>query len=336
VLADPGVDAVLLIHAPTAIVPAEEIAAACTPVLTAATKPALTCWMGGEAVRAAAVHCAAQGLPVYETPEEAVDGYRSASRHQRLRRQLLKAELPPVGEPALRVVLDGLLQPARLARREWLSEVEAKAVLEACGIPVVRTQVAPDPPSAGRIAAALGLPVALKILSPDITHKTDVGGVALGLVGAAAVEAAAQAMRQTVATRRPDARIDGYTVQPMVDRSAGEELLVGIASDATFGRVLLFGAGGIAVELKADKALELLPVDAATADSLIDRTRIARLLAGYRGRPPADRGAIVHALLRLSALADAAPDVAELDINPLLATDRGVVALDARIRLRMP
>ena len=332
-LADPQVDAVLLIHAPTAIVPAEEIAAACAPLLAGASRPALTCWMGGEAVRSAAAQCTAQGLPVYETPEEAVDGFLSAVHYQRLRDRLSRPTPSPPA-PELVAVLDALLAPARQAQRAWLSEVEAKSVLAACGIPVVATQTVADPAAAGRLAAELGVAVALKILSPDITHKSDVGGVALGLLGAAAVETAARAMQVTVAARCPAARLEGYTVQPMVDRGEGEELLVGIATDRTFGRVLLFGAGGIACELKADKALDLLPVDAVAAEALIARTRVARLLAGYRGRPAADQAAIVEALLRLSALAVAAPDIAELDINPLLAMARGVIALDARIRLQ--
>ena len=336
VLADPQVDAVLLIHAPTAIVPAEEIAAACLPVSKPGAKPLLTCWMGGEAVRTAAEACAAAGLAVFETPEEAVDGFVDAVRHRTLRAALAAPRSVAPVPAALQAELDRLLTAARSAGREWLSEAEAKAMLAACGIPVVATQVAADETDAGRIAEALAVPVALKLLSPDITHKSEVGGVVLGLAGRDATEAAARSMRERVAALRPAARLEGFTVQPMVDRTAGEELLLGIATDPTFGRILLFGAGGVAAELKADKALELLPIDAVQASALIDRTRVVRLMAGYRGRAALDRTGVEQALQSLDLLARAVPDLLELDINPLLATPAGVIALDARIRLRIP
>ncbi|MEN9705345.1 MAG: hypothetical protein RLZZ393_1224, partial [Pseudomonadota bacterium] len=331
VLADPGVDAVLLIHAPTAIVPAAEIAAECLPVIDGSTKPVLTCWMGGDAVRDAAAACTGRGIAVFETPEEAVQGFVDALRYRAVRLQAPDEGADAPLPDALRARVDPLLAAAREQGREWLDEAEAKAVLEACGIPVVRTQVAQDAADAGRIAATLGLPVALKILSPDITHKSDVDGVALGLSGATATEAAAHAMQDRVRRLRPDARLQGFTVQPLVDRGAGEELLLGIATDPCFGRVLLFGAGGVAAELKADKSLELLPVDAPTAAAQVARTRVARLLQAHRNRPAIDRKGIESALCALSQLALAAPDIAELDINPLLATPDGVVALDARI-----
>jgi acetyltransferase len=331
---DPGVDAVLLIHAPTAIVPAELIAAACIPVMQQGARPSLCCWMGGEAVRLASAQCSAAGLAVYETPEEAVEGFLQAYRHAQLRRAL------PVGPASAQAVPEGLaarlaalLAPARAEARSWLTQLEAKAVLGAVGIPVSATHEALDVAQAVAAAGAIGGPVALKILSPDITHKSDVGGVALDLDGGAAVQAAAQAMLSRVAAALPAARITGFVVEPMIDRSAAQELIAGIASDATFGRFVLIGAGGTAVEVLADRAIDLLPVDAEQARELITRTRVYRLLRGYRGRPAADFAALEQTLLKLSLLAQLVPDLCELDINPLLAGAGGVIALDARIRL---
>jgi acetyltransferase len=334
-LADPGADAVLLIHAPTAIVPAEQIAAACIPVMQQATRPVLSCWMGGEAVREAVRLCSHAGLAVYATPEEAVDGFLQASRHYRLRETLTQSLLPPAALPAADVAaIDALLDPVRAAGREWLTEPEAKAVLAAVGIPVVTTRIAASVAELASLAAQIGGQLALKILSPDITHKSDVGGVALDLAGPQAVEAAALQMLERVGAACPGARIEGFALQRMIDRSQSLELIVGLASDATFGRFALFGAGGKAVEVLADRALELLPLDTPLATALVARTRISRLLAGYRDVPPVPPGAIEDVLVRLSALAAAVPDLTELDINPLLASASGVIALDARIRLK--
>ena len=334
-LADPGNDAVLLIHAPTAIVPAELIAQACIPVMRASRRPVLSCWMGGGAVSAAIRLCSAAGLAVYDTPEEAVEGFLQASRREQLRQSLPALDAVPVPAPAgLGQALAALLAPVRQARREWLTEPQAKAVLAACGIPVVGTQTARDVAQAVALAESIGGRVVLKILSPDLTHKSDVGGVALGLAGAEAVAAAARAMLAAVARNAPTARIEGFAVQPMIERATSQELLVGIATDATFGRFVVFGAGGKAVEVLADRGIDLLPLDRAQARALIRRPRIARLLQGYRDTPAVDLAALEEVVLRLSLLASLVPDLVELDINPLLASAQGVIALDARMRLR--
>ena len=333
-LADPQVDAVLLVHAPTAIVPAEQIAAACVPVIAASDRAVLTCWIGGEAVEAARHCCTAAGLPVFETPEEAIEGFLLA-RHQTRLRQALQS-------PPERVVpfsadlcrdLRTLVAPVLAAGRQWLTEPEAKSVLALAGIPVVQTVTTRNAAEAVAAARQVGWPVVLKVLSPDITHKSDVGGVVLNLPDAAALESAVGAIKQAVGHHCPQARIEGFSVQRMVDRSTAQELILGLATDATFGRFALFGSGGKAVEVLADKAVELLPLDRSSATALIARTRVSRLLAGYRDQPPADLTAIAACLLRLSLLAEALPELCELDINPLLADEQGVVALDARIRL---
>jgi acetyltransferase len=178
----------------------------------------------------------------------------------------------------------------------------------------------------------MGGPVALKIASSDVTHKSDIGGVALGL-SPREVAPAATAMAAAFADRAPGARLDGFIVQPMIARPKAVELLAGMARDPTFGPVVLFGQGGVAVEVLADRSIGLPPLDDGLARDLIRRTRVAALLAGYRDRPAADLAAISDVLVRLAALALEIPEIRELDLNPLLADADGVLALDARIRL---
>jgi acetyltransferase len=175
--------------------------------------------------------------------------------------------------------------------------------------------------------------VVLKILSDDISHKSDVGGVKLDLRSRAAVRRAGEEMLAHIGSIRPQARLDGFTLSPMIDRPDSHELLVGMSVDATFGPLIMFGAGGTSVEVVADTSIAIPPLDMRLARDLVSRTRIARLLAGYRDRKPADIDAIARTLVRLSSLVVQHPEIREVDINPLLADDAGVIALDARIRL---
>jgi acetyltransferase len=223
---------------------------------------------------------------------------------------------------------------ALAAGRTVLSEPEAKAVLAAYGVPVVETRIAKDPAEAAAIARSLPGPIAIKILSPDISHKSEVHGVRLDLRTPEAVQAAAEAMLADVRQAAPDARIDGVTVQPMIARPGARELIAGLIDDATFGPVVLFGHGGTAVEIIADRALGLPPLNSVLARAMIERTRVAKLLAGYRNVPPADKAAIAEVLIRLADMAIDLPEIAELDVNPLLADAEGVLALDARIVVR--
>jgi acetyltransferase len=198
---------------------------------------------------------------------------------------------------------------------------------------VVPTRIVdPHPEGAAAAASSLGFPVVLKILSPQISHKSDVGGVALDLPDAAAVAAAAAAMLERVSVQRPDAVITGFTLQPMVRRPRALELIAGTHVDPLFGPVVLFGAGGTSVEVVADRAVALPPLNEPLARALVARTRIARLLAGWRDVPPADAAALHGVLIALAELVGAEPRIAELDLNPLLADARGVIALDARVR----
>ncbi|MBU0637573.1 MAG: GNAT family N-acetyltransferase, partial [Planctomycetes bacterium] len=226
-----------------------------------------------------------------------------------------------------------VIDAALRERRELLTEPEAKQVLAAYGIPVVETRVAKDPEEAARLAASIGLPVALKILSPDITHKSDVGGVALGLDTAEEVQAVAETMAARIAKNYPEALLAGFTVQKMAKRPRAHELIVGMTTDSIFGPVILFGRGGTAVEVIADRAVALPPLNMSLARHLISRTRVSRLLKGYRDRPAADFDAICLTLIQVSQLVVDRPEIVELDINPLFADDQGVLALDARVRV---
>jgi acetyltransferase len=297
--------------------------------------PVLTCWLGETAVEESRKLLSASRVPTYETPDEAVRAFMHLVRYRRNQELLLETprrigdSAPPDREAARAVARRALAEG-----RKVLTEPEAKAVLAAYGIPTVATRIARDAREAGRLAAEIGTPVALKILSPDISHKSDVGGVALGLAGAAAVAEAAEAMLRRVAEARPEAKVEGFVVQPMVARPRAQELLCGLAQDPAFGPVVLFGHGGTAAEVLADRAIGLPPLDDVLAREMIGRTKVSRLLAGYRDRPAVDLAAVADVLMTLGEIAVDLPEIAELDINPLLADADGVVCLDARIRLR--
>jgi acetyltransferase len=336
-LAAPEVDGVLFMHAPTAIVPAGDIARACLPLMQEASKPVLACWLGGATVAAARMACYEAGVASYSTPERAVAAWLQRVEYGRNQAALL--QLPSGKLDDFKPDLAGarsLLEQALHEGREWLDEEQAKTLLQAYGIPVVETRRARDAEEAVLAAMQIGFPVAIKVLSPQIVHKSDVGGIALGLASADEVRSAVMTMRQRVARLQPEAKVVGFTVQAMASRPGAHELIVGIASDAVFGPVVLFGEGGTAVELRKDRAVGLPPLNDRLARDLISRTRVGGLLAGYRGRPAVDDSALVGAMLRVSQMACDLPALAELDINPLLADGQGVLALDARIRVRRP
>jgi acetyltransferase len=218
--------------------------------------------------------------------------------------------------------------------REWLTEPEAKHVLEAYGIPIAPSYTVSDVKAAAAQAAKLAGPVALKILSRDITHKSDVGGVVLDLRSPAAVREAAEAMMERLRASRPDARLDGFTVGPMVERPDAFELIIGVKEDPQFGPVILFGHGGTAVEILADTTLALPPLNMNLAHEAMMRTRVYKLLQGFRGRAPAALNEVALTLIKVSQLIIDFAEIVELDVNPLIADEFGVMALDARIRVR--
>ncbi|OGB10808.1 MAG: GNAT family N-acetyltransferase [Burkholderiales bacterium RIFCSPHIGHO2_12_FULL_61_11] len=333
-LDDPGAQALLFMHAPTAIVPSAQIASACAPLMQAAVQPVLSCWLGGDAVKQARSIFAEAGIPSYESPEQAVGGFLQLADFHRNQTMLTQTppSIPQGFAPdlaAARRVIEAVLADGR----DLLSEPEAKSLLSAYAIPVVETRVVADAAQAGRAAAEIGFPVVLKILSPDISHKSDVGGVALKLETPQEVAQAAQVMLQRVGELRPDAALAGFTVQAMVRRAHAHELIVGASTDPIFGPVILFGQGGVAVEVIGDRAVALPPLNMALAADLVSHTRVSRLLAGYRDRVAIDHEALHLVLVKVSQLICDCPQVVELDINPLLADDQGVIALDARVKV---
>lgn len=331
---DQNIDATLFIHAPTAIVPSSEIASTLIPAAQGTPRNILACWLGGDSVSAARHMFADAGLPTYDTPEKAVRGFMQMVRFQQ--NQQLLMEVPPAGSHQYgedRSRARQVVRQVLASGRDMLSEFESKLVLGAYGIPIVETRVVETPEQAMSAATDIGYPVALKILSPDITHKSDVGGVVLNLGDGDAVSRAATAMLERLEVLQPKARLTGFTVQSMALRPEGRELIVGIATDPVFGPVILFGQGGIAVEITSDHAIALPPLNMILARDVISRTRVAKLLGGYRNRAPADIDAVCQTLIRISDMIVDIPELAELDINPLIADADGVIALDARIRV---
>lgn len=334
VLANPDSDAVCLIHAPTAIVPSDEIAVACAELVRTSSKNVLTCWIGGDGVMKGRDAFVQAGIPTFDTPEQAVRAFLHLVEYRR--NQELLREMPllaPVEVQPNRRAARRLIEQALQSGRDMLSEPEAKELLAAYGVPVVATRIAKDGEEALRHAAEIGFPVALKVLSPDITHKSDVGGVALNLASAEEVRLAAAGIARRVAQLRPDARLEGYTVQKMVRRPGAYELIVGATVDSIFGPVVLFGQGGTAVEVIGDRAVGLPPLNMKLARELVSGTRVSKLLKGYRDRAPANETAIDLALMQVSQIISECSEVIELDVNPLLADEQGVLALDARVRV---
>ena len=336
-LHDSQSDAILFIHAPTAIVSSVDIAKTIAPLLQKTTRNIVACWLGGDAVAQARHIFSEAGIPTYNTPEEAVRGFMQIVQYRRNQNLLMQVppSLPADFTPD-RAKAQAVIRDALAGGRRVLSEPEAKTMLAAYGIPVVQTRIAHTIEEAVQAAQQIGFPAAVKILSSDITHKTDVGGVVLDLETPDAVRAAATAMHKRLQELRPDARVQGFSVQAMARRPQAHELIVGVTTDPVFGPIILFGQGGIAVEVTADHAIALPPLNMVLARELISRTRVAKLLAGYRDRPPADIDAICRTLIQVSHLVTDIAEIAELDINPLLADSNGVIALDARAHVALP
>jgi acetyltransferase len=330
----PEVDTVIALHAPVAGEDAATIAAALAAAAQATrAAPVLVAWAGEATAAPQRAALAEAGLAVFPTPEAAVRG--ALYLWQDRRNRLAAAELPGREVLALspdRATVAALFAKLRAEGRLDLTEDEALSVLAAYGLPVVAGRIAPSIEHAVAAAGALGFPVVLKLRSPDIARKTEIGGVALGLRSGDAVRAAGAAMLDAARRHSPAARIEGFLVQREAAR--GQELRLRLAQDAMFGPFIGFGLGGTAAELLGDEVFDLPPLNDALAKGLVARSRAARLLAGYRDRKPADQEAVEAALVRLSQIAVDFPEILELGLNPLLARADGVVALDASCRLR--
>jgi acetyltransferase len=342
VLVKPSADGILVMNCPTALASSTDAAQAVLDAIAEApdpknVPPILTNWLGEEAASGGRQKFRAAGIPTYESPNDAIKGFFYLWQYTKAQESLMRT--PPkdtghttIADEAARAVM----RTAVRAGRTVLTEPESKAVLSAFGIPTVATRVAATPEEVADIAHALlkqTASVVVKILSDDISHKSDVGGVRLGLSTPQEAHHAAERMLLRARELQPDARVQGFTVQPMIMRKQAHELLMGVYEDQLFGPMILFGAGGTATEIIHDTAVALPPLDTTLALDLMAQTKICRLLEGYRDQPPADLAGIASALVRLSQLVIDCPAVKELDINPLLADEMGVIALDARIRI---
>ena len=336
---DPENDAVLAMNVPTALAAAGDCADAVAHVVQqerakrVAYKPVLAVWVGDDGRAAKAFDAAA--IPYYGSETDAIREFMHLVRYVEANRHLM--ETPPSvptefasdTETARQVIAEALA-----AGKTWLDALEVNRLFNAYGIPITPAVFARDGKEAAAAARpflAQGQGVVVKVLSPDIIHKSDVDGVRLNLTSEKAVEAETAGILRRAHAARPTARLTGVTVHPMVVRPKTRELIIGLADDLTFGPVIVFGSGGTAVEVTDDKALALPPLDMKLAGDLINRTRVSRLLNGYRNVPPADRQALELMLVKVAQLAADLPEVRELDLNPVLADDKGAIAVDARV-----
>jgi len=331
ILADPKVDAVLVLFVPPVGTDAAEVAAAIQRGGAGATKPVLTCFMGMHGVPAALSSLRQGRFPSYAFPEAGAIALSRAVRYGRwlARGPGSRPALPDVDTVAAREAL-----AASGVTDGWLPPETVRAVLAAYGIASPTTGAASTPEAAAALATEIGFPVAVKLASKTLTHKTDVGGVVLRVPDAASVAEAFRAMQSRLAARGLGEAMDGVVVQPMVP--PGVELFVGVTRTPDFGPLVAFGIGGIHVELWKDVVFRVHPLTDLDAAEMLGQIRGAQLLDGFRGGPVADRAAVVDTLLRIDRLVGDLPMVSELDLNPLVARGpgEGVLAVDARIRVR--
>jgi acetyltransferase len=330
--ADKDVDGILAIHSPKAGVDPIAVAKSVAGMLSTTYKPLLSCWMGDATVSEARVLLNDAGIASFRTPEAAVGAFGNISTFYQNQR-LLQQTPPPLSTLA-KPDIEGaqlLIESVLAERRKVLTEMESKTLLSSFHVPVTQTLLARSPTEAMMIATQLGFPVALKIDSPDIVHKSDVQGVALNLMSGTGVREAYVDMMERVAGLVPNARINGVTVQKMARARRGREISVGVVTDDPFGPVIVFGAGGVMIELIDDRSMELPPLNQFLARRLIERARVAETLAEWRGAAAVDLSALEQLLLRVSEMVCALPQLREMDINPIIVDEHGAVAVDARI-----
>lgn len=329
---DPGVDGVLVILTPQAMTEPLEVAQAMIELAGKFNKPLLTCWMGHVQISAARASFVSARIPTFRTPEAAIEAFSHITNFYRNQQQLAQIPGPlshqdPPHVAGARLVIESVLAE----KRNVLTEMESKALLAAFRIPVANTVVARSPGEAVQLAEEMGFPVAIKVNSKHITHKSDTGGVRLNVMNAVSVFAAYQDVISHVQTVRPDAVIDGVSVEPMIVKPNGRELMIGVTTDAVFGPVITFGAGGVTVEVMGDRAVALPPINNFLAKELIASTRISKLLGAFRNMPPINMEALESLLLRVSEMVCELPWLKEMDINPLIIDENGAIAADARV-----
>jgi acetyltransferase len=331
---DPNSDGLLVVLAPQGMTDPLHIAERLKPFAKEYGKPVLASWMGGNSVAAGESALNSAGIPTFSYPDTAARAFTYMWRYTYNLRALY--ETPTLTEHAelesSRSQVEQIIQNVRSKGRTLLTEVESKQLLSLCGIPTVETHVAASEDEAAKLASEIGFPVVLKLFSETITHKTDVGGVKLNLQEEAAVRSAYRVIQSSVAEKASPDQFSGVTVQPMV-KLDGYELILGSSVDPQFGPVILFGSGGQLVEVYRDRSLALPPLNTTLVQRMMEQTRIFTALKGIRGRKPVNMAALEQLLVRFSQLVLEQRWIAEIDINPLLASPGRLVALDARIVL---
>ncbi|MBK5915071.1 bifunctional acetate--CoA ligase family protein/GNAT family N-acetyltransferase [Rhodocyclus purpureus] len=329
---DPGVDGMLIMLAPQAMTNPMEVAKTVIEVSEQTSKPMLACWMGEEQVAEARQLLEEAQIPAFRMPETAIELFFHIATYYRNQKLLLQT--PEPSSRKQRAETEGakmLVEAVLQERRKVLSEMESKAILRAFRVPVAQTMVARTPTEALLLAEQLGFPIAMKVDSPDLVTKSDAGGVRLNLTSALAVRNAYHDIIETVRRKRPQARINGVSIEPYLDRPHGRELMVGVVRDPIFGPIITFGAGGSEVEIFSDRQVALPPLNRFLAKDLIKSTRAAKLLDEFRNMPPANREALEEVLLNISEMVCELPWLQELDLNPLIVDESGAIAADARI-----
>ena len=337
-LEDPGVDGAIVILTPQAMTQPTEVAEAVIKSAAKNKKPIMTSWMGGGQVEEARRRFNNAHVPDFGTLENAVDAFSYLARYNANQRLLLqtpagltRGQEPPDTEGA-RLIIEAVLTE----QRKILTEPESMAILNAFRVPTVRNAVAHSANEALIVAESIGFPIAMKVLSTDISHKSDAGGVRLNINSAQEVRGAYRQLLDNVQSRLPDAKISGVTVEKMYRSSNGRELMIGVIRDPVFGPVISFGSGGTTVEVMGDSAVSLPPLNRRLAIDLINRTKVSKLLGEFRNMPAVDIDKLIDVLLGVSAMACELPWLQEMDINPLIIDEAGIVAVDARMVVDYP
>ncbi|MDH3428821.1 MAG: bifunctional acetate--CoA ligase family protein/GNAT family N-acetyltransferase [Gammaproteobacteria bacterium] len=337
-LQDPGVDGAIVILTPQAMTRPTEVAEAVIKSAQRSDKPIMTSWMGGRQVEEARRRFSNARVPDFRTLENAVDAFSYLARYNKNQRLLLQTPAgltggqPPPDREGARLIIEAVLTE----QRKVLTEPESMAVLNAFRVPTVRNAVAHSANEALINAESIGFPIAMKVLSKDISHKSDAGGVRLNINSAQEVRSAYRQLVDEVQRRVPGANISGVTIEKMYRSANGRELMIGIIRDPVFGPVISFGSGGTSVEIMGDSAVSLPPLNRRLAIDLINRTRVSRMLGRFRQMPAVDIELLVDVLRSVSSMACELPWLQELDINPLIMDEAGIVAVDARIVVDYP
>ena len=336
-LKDENCDALLVILVPVAMSQPLKVAKLLVELSKQTDKPILACWMGQKQVKSSWDLFSKHKIPYFSTPETAVKAFSYLVSYYQ-NQQLLLQVPEPISYPSQSGVSQSdvvgarlIIESAAAAHRSILTTIESKAILNAFGIPSTQTMVANTATDALIAAESLGFPVVMKINSPDITHKQDVGGVQLNITNAEAVRCFFNQLTDNAKKKRPDAIILGVTVERMYKTPNDRELMIGILKDPVFGPIINFGAGGSLVEIMQDRALTLPPLNQYLAKNLIERTHVAKLLGDFRNKPAVNLKSIEALLLRVSEMVCELPQIQEMDINPLIVNDKELIAVDARI-----